>query len=205
MINITVLTFYILSAVLLSSAVMVVTARNTVYGVLFLILGFFNAAGLFILAHAEFLSMILVVVYVGAVAVLFLFVVMMLNVELGQLRESIKSYSLIGGLVGGILGLELVGMMAIWSTSPEAFDLTSAPFANYGNVSNTQALGNLLYTHYALVFQGAGLILLIAMIGAIVLTLRQREGVKKQSLGDQIGRQAKESVRLVDIPSGSGI
>jgi NADH-quinone oxidoreductase subunit J len=205
MINIAALTFYILSGILLTSAVMVVTSRNTVYGVLFLILAFFNAAGLFILAHAEFLAMILVVVYVGAVAVLFLFVVMMLNVELGPLRESMKNYSFIGSFVGAILGIELIGVMITWNTSPEAFGLTSAPFANYGKMSNTQALGNLLYTHYALVFQGAGLILLIAMMGAIALTLRYREGVKKQKLGDQIGRKAKESVRLVDIPSGTGI
>ncbi len=205
MINVAALTFYILSGVLLTSAVMVVTSRNTVYAVLFLILAFFNASGLFVLAHAEFLAMILVVVYVGAVAVLFLFVVMMLNVELGSLRESMRRYSLIGGLVGGILGIELMGVVIAWNTSPEALDLTSAPLVNYNGMSNTQSLGNLLYTHYALIFQGAGLILLIAMIGAIVLTLRTREGVKKQKLGDQIGRQAKESVRLIDIPSGSGI
>lgn len=205
MISIAALMFYIFSAVLLSSAVMVVISRNTVHSVLFLILSFANASGLFILAHAEFLAMLLIIVYVGAVAVLFLFVVMMLNVELGQLRESMKSYTLIGCFVGGILVSELILMIMTWKTSPGAFDLTSAPVAYYKEASNTQALGNLLYTHYALVFEGAGLILLIAMIGAIVLTLRHREGVKKQRLEDQIGRQAKESVRLVDISSGSGI
>lgn len=205
MINTAALSFYVLSGILLASAVMVVTCRNTVHGVLFLILAFTNAAGLFLLAHAEFLAMILVVVYVGAVAVLFLFVVMMLNVELGHFRESVKSYSLIGSLVGGALAIELVTMMVMWNTSSEAIDLTSAPMAFYGGMSNTQALGNLLYTHYVLIFQGVGLILLIAMIGAIVLTLRHREGVKKQNLGDQIGRKASESVQLVDIPSGSGI
>ncbi len=205
MINVAVLMFYILSGVLLTSAVMVVTSRNTVHGVLFLILAFFNAAGLFVLANAEFLAMILVIVYVGAVAVLFLFVVMMLNVELGQLRESLKGYSFIGSLVGSVLGLELISMTIAWHTSPEAFDLTLAPLMNDKDMSNTQALGNLIYTHYALVFQGVGLILLIAMIGAIVLTLRHREGVRKQKVGDQIARQARESVRLVDIPSGSGV
>ncbi len=205
MINIAAIMFYILSGVLLTAAMMVVTSRNTVHGVLFLILAFANAAGLFILAHAEFLAMILVVVYVGAVAVLFLFVVMMLNVELKALRESLKSYAFIGSFIGGVLGVELLLIMGTWHTSSEAFDLTSAPTTSYGNMSNTQALGNLLYTHYALLFQGAGLILLIAMIGAIVLTLRQREGVRKQKLGDQLARQAKESIRLVDIPSGSKV
>lgn len=205
MINLAAILFYIFSGVLLTSAMMVVTSRNTVHGVLFLILAFLNAAGLFILAHAEFLAMILVVVYVGAVAVLFLFVVMMLNVELGHLRESAKSYSLIGSLVGGALIIELLVMAVIWNTSSEAFDLTSAPIAFYAGMSNTQALGNLLYTHYVLIFQGIGLILLIAMIGAIVLTLRHRDGVKKQNLGDQLARQANESVQLVNIPSGSGI
>ena len=205
MINIAALLFYISSGVLLGSAMMVVTARNTVHGVLFLILAFFNAAGLFILAHAEFLAMMLVVVYVGAVAVLFLFVVMMLNVELGQLQRVARRYSLMGGLVGGVLAAELILVMVSWKTSSSAFDLTSAPTSLYNGMPNTQALGNLLYTHYALVFQGAGLILLIAMIGAIVLTLRQREGVRKQKVRDQIARRAKDSVRLVDIPSGSGV
>jgi NADH-quinone oxidoreductase subunit J len=205
MINVTAILFYVFAGVLLSSAMMVVTVRNTVYAVLFLILAFFNAAGLFILVHAEFLALMLVVVYVGAVAVLFLFVVMMLNVELSHLRETVKSYSLVGSFVGGILAIELILVMVTWNTSTEAFNLTSAPSAFYGNVSNTKALGHLLYTHYALIFQGAGLILLIAMMGAIVLTLRHREGVKKQNVASQLARRAKESVELVDIPSGSGI
>ena len=205
MINVTAILFYVFAGVLLSSAMMVVTVRNTVYAVLFLILAFFNAAGLFILVHAEFLALMLVVVYVGAVAVLFLFVVMMLNVELSHLRETVKSYSLIGSFVGGILAIELILVMVTWNTSTEAFNLTSAPSAFYGNVSNTKALGYLLYTHYALIFQGAGLILLIAMMGAIVLTLRHREGVKKQNVASQLARRAKEIVELVDIPSGSGI
>lgn len=204
MVNIAALMFYTLSGVLLTSAMMVVVSRNTVHGVLFLILCFANASGLFVLAHAEFLAMILIVVYVGAVAVLFLFVVMMINVELARITESLKSYRVLGLFVGGVLAAELILMIMTWNTSPEAFDLTSAPIAFYGEKSNTQALGNLLYTHYALVFQGAGLILLIAMIGAIVLTLRHREGVRKQKPADQIARQAKESVRLVDIPIGSG-
>src|ERR1700716_2990681 len=132
--------FYLFSAMMIGAAFMVISARNPVHPVLFLILVFFNPAGGFGLGGAEFLAMILVVVYVGAVAVLFLFVVMMLDVELGQIRESIRSYSLIGSLVGAVLGVELVGMMVIWTTSPEAFDLTSAPVINYGRMSNTQAL-----------------------------------------------------------------
>lgn len=205
MISIPSLLFYVFSAFLLTSAMLVITSRNTVHGVLFLILAFFNAAGLFILAHAEFLAMMLVVVYVGAVAVLFLFVVMMLNVELEHLQKMAKRYSLIGGLVGSLLGIELILMMLSWNASPSAFDLTSASFSLYSHMTNTQALGNLLYTHYVLVFQGAGLILLIAMMGAIVLTLRHREGVRKQNIGDQLRRQATDSIQLMDITSGSGI
>jgi NADH-quinone oxidoreductase subunit J len=193
------LLFYLFSGMLLGSALMVVTAKNTVYGVLFLILTFFNAAGLFVLLNAEFLAMMLVVVYVGAVAVLFLFVVMMLNVELGQPRSPSQRYSFVGGLVGGVLVAELAILLTTWHTSPEAFNLVFAP---RGNLPNTQALGNLIYTHYILIFQTAGLILLVAMIGAIVLTLRHREGVRKQKSEDQLARQAKDSMRLVDIPHG---
>jgi NADH-quinone oxidoreductase subunit J len=205
MIQATALLFYLFSAVLLGSAVMVVSSRNTVHAVLFLILSFLNAAGLFVLAQAEFLAMILVIVYVGAVAVLFLFVVMMINVELGEIWERARHYSFIGGVVGGILAIELALMMLNWQSSSEAFDLTSAPYSIYKDMTNTEALGNLLYTHYALIFQGAGIILLVAMIGAIVLTLRHREGVRKQKIKDQIAREANNSVRLVDIPSGTGI
>lgn len=205
MISIPSLLFYMFSAFLLTSALLVITSRNTVHGVLFLILAFFNAAGLFILANAEFLAMMLIIVYVGAVAVLFLFVVMMLNVELDRLQKVAKQYSLIGGLTGGVLAFELVLMLMSWNTPPVAFDLTTASFSLYKNMTNTQALGNLLYTHYALIFQGAGLILLIAMIGAIVLTHRHREGVKKQNIRDQLRREANDSVQLMDISSGSGI
>ncbi|MBS0272200.1 MAG: NADH-quinone oxidoreductase subunit J [Proteobacteria bacterium] len=204
MIDTTAILFYVFSGILLGSAMMVVTARNTVHSVLFLILAFFNAAGLFVLAQAEFLAMILVIVYVGAVAVLFLFVVMMLDVQLSQLRRSAKGYTLIGSLVGSVLAIELIFLMLNWKISSNAPDLTTTPLSLYQGMSNTEALGNLLYTHYALAFQGAGLILLIAMIGAIALTLRHREGVRKQIVGDQLSRQAKESLRLVDIPSRSG-
>jgi len=204
MINIVALLFYLFSGVLLGSAMMVVTSRNTVHGVLFLILAFFNAAGLFILANAEFLALMLIVVYVGAVAVLFLFVVMMLNVERGSKGQIFGRYSLFGAFVGGTLAAELILMLISWATSPEAFQLIAAPVPQSGQ-QNTQALGNLLYTHYALIFQSSGLILLIAMIGAIVLTHRHREGVRKQKIGDQLARQARDSVSLVDIPPRAGI
>lgn len=205
MINIASILFYVFSGFLLSSAMLVITSRNTVHGVLFLIFSFVNAAGLFILAHAEFLAMMLIIVYVGAVAVLFLFVVMMLNIELDHVQKIAKRYSLVGGFVGGVLATELILIMISWSSASTAFDLTAANFSLYSNMTNTQALGNVLYTHYALIFQCSGLILLISMIGAIVLTLRHREGVRRQKIGDQTGRQAKDSVQLVDIPSGSGI
>ncbi len=190
------LLFYVFSGILLSAAVMVVTAKNTVYGVLFLILAFFNAAGLFVLAQAEFLAMILIIVYVGAVAVLFLFVVMMINVDLRPHQGTHRRYFLVGAFVGVVLVAELVFMFLRWKSSPEAFELIFAPPKG---LPNTQALGDLIYTHYALIFQAAGLILLIAMIGAIVLTLRQRTGVLKQKIGDQLARRASDSVRLVDI------
>jgi NADH-quinone oxidoreductase subunit J len=205
MINILALLFYIFSGLLLTAAILATTSRNIVHGVLFLILAFFNAAGLFILAQAEFLAMMLIIVYVGAVAVLFLFVVMMLNVEIGQVKKVAKPYFLVGGLIGGVLASELVLILMSWSTSSAAFDLTAARFSLYTNKTNTQALGNLLYTHYALVFQCAGLILLISMIGAVVLTLRHREDVKKQKIGKQHEREAKDSIQLIDIPSRSGI
>jgi NADH-quinone oxidoreductase subunit J len=205
MINISVLLFYIFSGLLLSAATLVITSRNTVHGVLFLIMAFFNAAGLLILAQAEFLAMILIVVYVGAVAVLFLFVVMMLNLEVAHVQKIAKRYSLVGGVVGGVLTTELLLMLVSWKTSPAAFELTVAHTSLYKDMTNTRALGNLLYTHYALIFQCAGLILLISMIGAIVLTLRHRQGVKRQKTSTQIERQMKDSVQLMDIPSGSGI
>lgn len=199
------LLFYIFSVVLLSSAVLVVAARNTVHSVLFLILAFLNGAALFLIAHAEFLAMMLVVVYVGAVAVLFLFVVMMLDVAAEPIYTSLKRYSLVGCLVGGVIAVELILMGLEWTSSSQAFDLTSFPAYLYKGKPNTQMLGNLIYTHYALIFQGAGIILLIAMIGAIVLTLRQREGVRRQKVGAQIAREARNSVSLVDIVNHSGI
>jgi NADH-quinone oxidoreductase subunit J len=204
-ISIPTILFYMFSGLLLGSASLVITSRNTVHSVLWLIVAFFNAAGLFVLAAAEFLAMILVIVYVGAVAVLFLFVVMMINLEVQRLIHMARRHSLIGALISGVLVAEVLLIMLGWHTSSGALDFTAASTSLYADMTNTQALGNLLYTHYALPFQGVGLILLIAMMGAIVLTLRHREGVKRQNISEQLRRQAKESVQLMDIPSGSGI
>ncbi len=205
MISIPAIAFYVFSGLMLLSAGLVITSRNTVYSVLFLILAFFNAAGLFVLVNAEFLAMMLVVVYVGAVAVLFLFVVMMLNVNMALPKRDTRSYMLVGSVVGGILLGELFLIVGVWSIAPEAIDLVSAPQNMFGQKGNTHALGQLLYTHYFLAFQGAGVILLVAMVGAIVLTLRQREGVRKQNIHDQIKREAKDCVELVNVPSGQGV
>ena len=195
------LAFYAFAAVLIASAVMVVTSRNPVHSVLFLILGFFNAAGLFLLAGAEFLAMILVIVYVGAVAVLFLFVVMMLDIDFAQLREGFQRYAPIGAIIGGILFLELVMVLGAWQLAPSAGALRVNPAP--GGVTNTEALGRILYTDYVFLFQASGIILLVAMIGAIVLTLRERPGTKRQDVGAQIARSG--SVSLRSVPTGVGL
>jgi len=195
------LAFYAFAAVLIASAVMVVTSRNPVHSVLFLILAFFNAAALFLLAGAEFLAMILVIVYVGAVAVLFLFVVMMLDIDFAQLREGFQRYAPVGAIVGGILFLELLMVFGAWRLSPEAGSLRVNPMA--GGVTNTDALGRILYTDYIFLFQVSGLILLVAMIGAIVLTLRERPGTLRQDIGAQVNRAG--SVSLRSVPLGTGL
>ena len=199
---ITALAFYAFAAVLIASAAMVVTSRNPVHSVLFLILAFFNAAALFLIAGAEFLAMILVIVYVGAVAVLFLFVVMMLDVDFTRLREGFQRYAPLGALVGGILFLELVFVLGAWSFAGEAEELRMAPAPTDG-VSNAEALGRILYTDYVYLFQAAGLVLLVAMIGAIVLTLRERPGTRRQDISAQINRAG--SVNLRPVPSGAGL
>jgi NADH-quinone oxidoreductase subunit J len=199
---ITALAFYAFAAVLIASAAMVVTSRNPVHSVLFLILAFFNAAALFLIAGAEFLAMILVIVYVGAVAVLFLFVVMMLDVDFTRLREGFQRYAPLGALVGGILFLELVFVLGAWSFAGEAEALRMAPAPTDG-VSNAEALGRILYTDYVYLFQAAGLVLLVAMIGAIVLTLRERPGTRRQDIAAQINRAG--SVNLRPVPSGAGL
>ncbi len=199
------LAFYLFSAIAIACGFMVIAARNPVHSVLFLILAFLNSAGLFVLMGAEFLAMILVIVYVGAVAVLFLFVVMMLDINFVELRQGFLQYLPIGGLVGLVLLIELLLVIGAWVWAPEMAGLAGAPIPALEQTSNTAALGNLIYTRYVYLFQGAGLILLIAMIGAIVLTLRQREGVRRQRIARQVGRRRADSVEIKKVQPGQGI
>jgi NADH-quinone oxidoreductase subunit J len=193
--------FYIFAALAVAAGVLVVSSRNPVHSVLFLIVAFFNAAGLFVLIGAEFLAMILVIVYVGAVAVLFLFVVMMLDIDFAQLRGGFVRYLPIGALVGFILLAELLLVIGSWAIAP---GLPSPAAASGVPLTNTRALGDILYTRYLLAFQAAGLILLVAMIGAIVLTLRRRADVRRQSISAQLARTRAQSVEVVRVPIGSG-
>ena len=197
--------FYVLSIVAVAAGVMVISARNAVHSVLFLILTFFNAAGLFVLIGAEFLAMVLVVVYVGAVAVLFLFVVMMLEVTLVRMRRGALQYLPVGALVGLILLVELVLVLGTWAASPELVAAAGDPTPPPAAVTNTEALGDLLYTEYVYLFQAAGLILLVAMIGAIALTLRARPHVRRQDIARQVHRRPAEAVELRKVTPGSGI
>ena len=194
--------FYLFSVFAIASAVMVISARNPVHSVLFLILCFFNASGLFILLGAEFLAMMLVVVYVGAVAVLFLFVVMMLDVDFVELRQGMANYLPIGGIIGLIVLGELVLAGSTWFLSPESIKI-AAPASD--TLTNTEALGQLLYTKYFYFFQMAGLILLVAMIGAIVLTLRHKQGVKRQNIADQVARTPAMSIEIRKVEPGQGL
>ncbi|MGP1395849.1 MAG: NADH-quinone oxidoreductase subunit J [Inquilinaceae bacterium] len=194
--------FYLFAAIAIASGVMVISARNPVHSVLFLILAFFNAAGLFVLMGAEFLAMILVVVYVGAVAVLFLFVVMMLDINFSELREGFLQYLPIGALIGLILLIELAFVFVSWALATDTPPVASAP---QGGLTNTEALGRLIYTEYVYLFQASGLILLVAMIGAIVLTLRQREGVRRQRVADQVSRLPDEAMAIRKVDVGEGI
>jgi NADH-quinone oxidoreductase subunit J len=194
--------FYLFSAVLLVAATLVVSSRNPVHSVLFLILAFFNAAALFLIAGAEFLAMILVVVYVGAVAVLFLFVVMMLDIDFEQLRGGLQRYAGIGAAVGAGLLIELALALGGWQLAPNALRLSMSPIP--ANVSNTEALGRVLYTDYIFLFQASGLILLVAMIGAIVLTLRERKTSRHQNIRTQTGRTVAETLEVVSISLGAG-
>jgi len=197
--------FYLFAGVAIASGVMVVSARNPVHSVLFLILAFFNAAGLFLLLGAEFLAMILVIVYVGAVAVLFLFVVMMLDIDFAQLRQGFMSYLPAGAFVGFLLLAELLLIFGSWTLAPVAPRGAGAPLPAGGvSFTNTRALGDILYTQYLLAFQAAGLILLVAMIGAIVLTLRRRGDVRRQRIAAQIARTRAQSVDVVKVPIGGG-
>ena len=195
--------FYILAGTAVISAFMVVAARNPVRAVLFLILAFFSAAGLFVMLGAEFLAMLLVIVYVGAVAVLFLFVVMMLDVDFAALKEGFLNYLPLGGVVALALAAILALTGISWVTADTASSVLQAPIP--ADMSNPEALGAVLYDQYMLFFQLAGLILLVAMIGAIVLTLRHRDGVRRQNIARQVGRKREEAVELVDVKSGEGI
>ncbi len=197
--------FYAFAAVTIASAFMVISSRNPVHSVLFLILCFFNAAGLFVLIGAEFLAMIMVIVYVGAVAVLFLFVVMMLDINFVELRQGFLQYLPIGGVVGLVLLIELVAILGVWTVGPEAMTPYAEPNTTLGAATNTEALGALIYTKYVYAFQAAGMILLVAMIGAIVLTHRSRPGVKKQNIGDQVARDPATTIEVRKVPPGQGI
>ena len=197
------LLFYLFATVAVAAAVMVIAARNPVHSVLFLILTFFNAAALFVLVGAEFLAMVLVVVYVGAVAVLFMFVVMMLNVNYVKMRQGVMHYLPIGGLVGLILLVELVLVAGTWTLAPEPAAVR--PRATTGGLTNTEALGNLLYTEYFYLFQAAGVILLVAIIGAITLTLRERGDVRRQDIGEQVHRDRATAVELRKVKPRAGI
>ena len=192
--------FYVFATILVLSAAMVISARNPVHSVLFLILGFFNAAGLFLIAGAEFLAMILVIVYVGAVAVLFLFVVMMLDVEFSPRRESLQRYAPIGLSIGAILLVELIFAVGRWRIAPDVRTLPHAQVVDAA--SNTEALGRLIYTDYVMLFQVCGLVLLVAMIGAIVLTLRDRKVGKRQDVARQHNRIPSQTLELMTLGLG---
>ena len=195
--------FYLYAGVCIASAFMVIASRNPVHSVLFLILAFVNAAGLFLLLGAEFLAMILVVVYVGAVAVLFLFVVMMLDVDFTELRQGFLDYLPVGALIGLIFLVELVLVLVGWAAAPDVKTAITAPMPD--TITNTEALGRILYTRYIYFFQAAGLVLLVAMVGAIVLTLRHKPNVKRQSISAQNARTRASAIEVRQVRPGQGI
>ena len=198
--------FYLFAILSVLAGAMVIIARNPVHAVLFLIFAFFNAAGLFILLGAEFLAMALVIVYVGAVAVLFLFVIMMLDVDFAALRAGFVKNAPLGALIGGIVLLELIMVVGFAYIRPEVAGVAASPFPTVGSgISNTEALGRLIYTRYVFYFQGAGLILLVAMIGAIVLTLRHKVGVRRQSVAVQNARTPAMAIEVVKVEPGQAI
>lgn len=195
--------FYLFSIIAIASGFMVIAARNPVHSVLFLILTFFNGAGLFILLGAEFIALMLIVVYVGAVAVLFLFVVMMLDIDFSSLRRGFLDYMPLGGLIGFILLLEMIMISGSWILTPEINHALSSPTPE--GVSNIKALGGLIYTRYAYFFELSGLILLVAMIGSIVLALHKRPNVKRQDIAAQVGRTKDEAIEVRKVESNKGI
>ncbi len=197
--------FWIFAPVLVVSAFGVIMARNPVHSVLFLILSFVCAAGLLLLMGAEFLALILIVVYVGAVAVLFLFVVMMLDVDFAELRQGFLSYMPVGGLVGAVMLAELLVVLAAWVIGPEVAKAITAPIPSASAITNTQALGLVLYTRYVYYFEAAGVILLVAMIGAIVMTLQHKPNVRRQNIANQVARGPKTAIEVVKVKSGQGL
>jgi NADH-quinone oxidoreductase subunit J len=197
--------FYLFAGVTVASAVMVIAARNPVHSVLFLILAFVNAAGLFVLMGAEFLAWILIIVYVGAVALLFLSVVMMLDVDFTALRRGVLSYLPVGALIGAVLLVELLIIVGAWVVGPDVAKAITAPIPPPAQVSNTQALGLVLYTNYIYFFQTAGIILLVAMIGAIVLTLHHKPNVRRQIIAQQVARSKATAIEIVKVKSGQGL
>lgn len=196
------LAFYLFAATSVAAGMLVISSRNPVHSVLWLILAFFSAAGLFVLLGAEFLAMLLVIVYVGAVAVLFLFVVMMLDINFVELRQGFLQYLPIGATIGLILMVELAMIASTWHVTPT---MAKNLDAKAPSLSNTEALGNLIYTDYLLIFQASGMILLVAMIGAIVLTLRTRKGVKRQNISEQVARRPEDAYKVVKVNSGEGV
>src|SRR6266513_2294551 len=197
--------FYLFAGICVASAFMVIAAKNPVHSVLFLILAFVNAAGLFMLMGAEFLAMILIIVYVGAVLVLFLFVVMMLDVDFAELRQGFLQYLRIGAFLGAILLIELVLVLVGWTIDPNAQQTVAAPIPPAASMLNAQALGHVLYTRYVYFFQAAGVVLLVAMIGAIVLTLRHKPHVKRQNIAEQIARTKANAIEIVKVRPGQGL
>jgi NADH-quinone oxidoreductase subunit J len=195
--------FYLFSTIMVASAFMVIAARNPVHSVLFLILAFVNAAGLFVLLGAEFLAMALIIVYVGAVAVLFLFVVMMLDVDFAELKQGFLQYLPVGSLIGVIVLIELVLIVSSWTIGRGTIGAAASPLPS--DLTNTAALGRILYTQYLFLFQAAGLVLLTAMIGAIVLALRHKPGVKRQDIAAQNARTVATAIEIRKVPSRAGI
>jgi len=199
------LAFWVFSIVTVASAAMVVSSRNPVYSVLFLILAFFNAAALFVLIGAEFVAMILIIVYVGAVAVLFLFVVMMLDINIAEVRQNFLEYLPVGGAIGLVLLAEILFGLGVIGGSSETIAALNKAGPHVATVDNTRAIGRVLYTQYFYLFQVAGVVLLVAMIGAIVLTLRSRPGVRRQKVSDQLYRSKDETIAVVKVPTRGGV
>ncbi|CAA6605570.1 NADH-quinone oxidoreductase subunit J [Rhodospirillaceae bacterium LM-1] len=197
--------FYMFAILAVFGGVMVISARNPVHSVLFLIFVFFNAAGLFLLLGAEFLAMVLVVVYVGAVAVLFLFVVMMLDINFVELRQGFLHYLPVGAAIGLVLLIELATVFVGWHEAPEAKQMIAAATPDMTQVTNTKALGQIIYTKYLFLFQLSGMVLLVAMVGAIMLTLRKRPSTKRQNIADQLARRPEDTLEIRKVPVGGGI